>query len=327
MIVCVIIVLSSPRKFGEKQRRSRMWIHHALKAERRCWRNSLIATRLTFGAPVEQAVHVADALHADGVAADFAALTIAAIHRQTVVVVRFGWCKWGLAIGDTGTHHACDCLHQLAGIVLGDRTSSGKRAQPNVPKRFASVHIAHTTGHVLIEQHFGNRGRWVGVIKDAPNTVFEVRLGMQQIGAEPARAGVTMTIELTEGLDDWSVETHGHPIGNFDAHAQLFGGLMPVLADPIQTPRTREPMLCVQGESVVPHDLEMPAVDVHLFDDATDDRRWTRQLWRGETDSWLTDQRGSQRRGGAMGCNTIEHATHNSAYFDTPEVIPDCDRT
>ena len=150
---------------------------------------------------------------------------------------------------------------------------------------------------------------------------------MQQIGAESARARVTMTIELTEGLDDWSVETHRHPIGNFDTHAQLFGGLVPMLADPIQAPRAREPMLCVQGESVVPHDLEMSAVDVHLFDDATDNGRGTRQRWRGETDSWLTDQRGSQRRGGAMGCITIEHATHNSAHFDTPKVIPDCDRT
>ena len=90
MIVRVIIVLAPPRKFSEKQRGGRMWIHHALKTERRCWRDALIATRLTFGAPVEQAVHVADALHADSVAADFAALTIAAIHRQTVVVVRFG---------------------------------------------------------------------------------------------------------------------------------------------------------------------------------------------------------------------------------------------
>ncbi len=298
--VGVFSVLSStsPWQFGKKQRGSRVRVHWPLKTLRWGRRDSLIAARLASLAPIEQTIHFTNALYLNRVATSFASLTIAAVDSETLIVARR---SRTLVIGKICAQQSRRCVNHDPCVVLTDRSNRGKRAQPDSPEHLTPIHIANAARNVLIEQNLCNRHRRINVIENTIDALLEICVDMAQVWAKTTESGVAVTIELAKRLDQRSVEAHRNPIGDLYRNSQLAGRLVPPFADSVQPPRTRQPLMRMQSETVVPHNLEMLALTTNSLNCATHRRFWANQTRRGEADRWLAHQRGSQRRSGAMG--------------------------
>ncbi len=135
------------------------------------------------------------------------------------------------------------------------------------PQDLAAIHVADTTGDLLIEQRLGDRRIEIVVAAQRFDRGVEVRRVDAQIGAAAAEARMAMRVELAVRLDGTGTEAHCSEGIDSDADPHLRHRLAPAFAGAVEVPGAAEEQVGVQDQAVVPRDVELLASTLDQLDD------------------------------------------------------------
>ena len=264
--------------------------------------------RLATGAPIEHpTLHAhSHAVHRPGAAR--AALTVAAVHRETSHFVR----PRRVAVTQLCAHQRCRSVHDADRIGLGQLADRGERADSRGPQGLAAIHVADAEHHSLIEQHFAQPSRGILVRQEKVDDEAEVGIGLCEVRSETSTSRVAPFVGSPVRLDVVRVEAHGDPVLVLDRHVHLFVRATPLLSLAVDVPRPGSAQVGVQDHPVVPLDLEMLAVRFDVFDGAA--RLWHRadESRRVEPGHRLATERRPQGAGSSMNGDFLRHLEAHS---------------
>ncbi len=89
------------------------------------------------------------------------------------------------------------------------------------PQDLATKHVADTTHHTLVQQHFRDRCLRIVVVRHTCGALVQVGITPTQIWATTPGAGMSVVIELAVRLHYWRTETHGDPVFRRNDHTSM----------------------------------------------------------------------------------------------------------